>query len=121
MLCYVVPGRHSADSVASDTACRHYLLANTSTSCTPLHSWFIDQIGRYVQASEFMHDEEGTQELCRQAASWLFGAPGSLMPSPELASDQACSEGFEALSEDDTQVRYSSACSQLQYHTLPVL
>ena len=59
-----------------------------------------------VQASDFMNDEEGTQELCSQAACWLFGSQGSLLLRPDQASDLALQD-CSAPSEDQIQVAAS--------------
>ena len=55
-----------------------------------------------MHASDFMGDEEGVQELCRQGALWLFGR---LVPTVGEASDEEASEGFCVPSEDKIKVR----------------
>ena len=64
-----------------------------------------------MQASDFMNDEAGTQELCRHVAHWLFGSTRNL-PRPDQPSDQAGSQHCGALSEDQIKIRH------LQYQTL---
>ena len=61
----------------------------------------VDQSRKYKQASDFMNDEEGVQELCKQAARWLFGS----LPIPDQASDQAASHEHGAPIERRIQVR----------------
>ena len=69
----------------------------------------------YVQASDFVNDGEGTQELSRHAACWLFGSQGSSLPKPGQASDLASQE-CSAPSEEQLQVRGFCACIHLQCH-----
>ena len=94
------------------------------TSCPLQQMWpFVDVRSEYVQASDFMNDEEGVQELCRQGAHWIFGSRGSVS-KPELAHDrQAALQKFGALSEDRVQVRCfcaSKTCSATPYCQLSV-
>ena len=51
----------------------------------------LDPSRDHLQVSDFMNDEEGTQELCRHAARWLFGCQGAPLPkiTPDVDSDQA--------------------------------
>ena len=57
-----------------------------------------------VQASEYMNDEEGVQELCKQAARWLFESTESVLPRPHQASDQAAAQRHSEPSVDRFQV-----------------
>ena len=74
-----------------------------NTSGTLQQIWVcVDRNQKSVQASDFMSDEEGVQELCRQGALWLFGR---LVPTVGEASDEEASEGFCVPSEDKIKVR----------------
>ena len=100
----------------------------TKTSCTVQHFWLcIDHNRSFMQASDFMNDEEGTVELCRQAAHWIFGPQASLLARPDQAPEHATteecgtaavSEEGSAVSEDRVQVRYFSAYIQLPCRTI---
>lgn len=81
---------------------------SNSTSCTLQRIWpCADQSRDHMQASDFMIDEEGTRELCRHAARWLFGPQRILLPKPYHASDLASQE-YSVPSEKKIQVRSSS-------------
>lgn len=104
---------HSAVAVPSHSAAEHiYVQLQANASCTQQHIWACVHQGRnFVQASDFVNDEKGTQELCTQAARWLFGCPRSVFPRADQDSDHEASQEGEAPTEDQLKVRCYCTCS----------
>ena len=91
--------------------------SQTSTSRALQRIWLnLHPTFYHMPASDFMNDEEGVQELCRQAARWLFGYPRSLLPRSEQASHQAASQDSGLPSADRLQVRCFCSRIQLQFN-----
>ena len=71
----------------------------------------VDQCRSFVQVSDFMNDEEGIEQLCRLAACWLFGLPGSLQLRATVEAYNQAAADYIAPCEDQVQVRCFCGCS----------